>query len=278
MGNFKYKLKEIKVGDVEYSRGKKSTVTNIDPDTGAITWSFEDAPDFETVFKHLKQAKEFATTLAKQPELKDDEDIQDLQKGLTYLFNEYRTHLRTKYPQEYERISRISEESTVGGGPGQAGFTSGTEGENYATKYAFRKKVKEDKGITPGLGPKAGPEGVMKNKYVTDYKYKLVNRKALNKAAKGIEVKPLWEAEFNVDQYLKDLNITNPSLLDWVRKRIEAFDSLERQLNLLVPLLQQAKKDTIKKYSQNPNFSVIYGTDLAQDYLQDIIDLFKQPE
>jgi hypothetical protein len=43
-------------------------------------------------------------------------------------------------------------------------------------------------------------------------------------------------------------------------------------------MLQQAKKETIRKYSQDPSFAVIYGTDLAQEYLQDIIQLFKQPE
>ena len=43
--------------------------------------------------------------------------------------------------------------STVGGGAGQAGFTSGTEGENYATKYAFKKKIKERPlGATVGPG------------------------------------------------------------------------------------------------------------------------------
>ena len=52
--------------------------------------------------------------------------------------------------------------------------------------------------------------------------------------------------------------------------------TLEQQLNTLIPLIQQAKQDTIKTYSQNPNFSVIYGTDMAQDYLNDLIDLFKK--
>jgi len=281
MGNFKYRLKEAdkpKVGDVEISNGTKYTVKSIDPETGAIEWTIEKVADFTKIYKDLESAKEDLDALKVMDQVKSDTKIKEIAALVTKAFNEYRTNLRKNYPDAFATVKRVSEESTVGGGAGQAGFTSGTEGENYATKYAFRKKVKEDKGITPGPGPKAGPEGVTKNKYVTDYKYKLVDRKALNKAAKGIEVKQLWEADFNVDQYLKDLNITNPSLLDWVRKRIEAFDTLERQLNLIVPLLQQAKKDTIKQYSQKPSFGVIYGTDLAQEYLQDIIDLFKQPE
>ena len=88
----------------------------------------------------------------------------------------------------------------------------------------------------------------------------------------------LGNADFDVNQLVKDLNITNPAMVEWISKRVEAFDTLERQLNQLIPLLQQAKKETIKQYSQKPSFGVIYGTDLAEEYLQDIIELFKQPE
>ena len=72
------------------------------------------------------------------------------------------------------------------------------------------------------------------------------------------------------------MNVPNPELVNWIRERLKAFDTLEQQLNTLVPLIQQAKQDTIKTYSQKPNFSVIYGTDMAQDYLNDLIDLFKK--
>jgi len=278
MGNFKYKINEIKVGDVEIDKGTKYTVKSVDPESGAIEWSVEKIADYESSFETLHKAKNLLDQLITAPGAKDDIKIRQVAAQVRDAVNNYRTHLRKNYPEHYNKIKSLSEESTVGGGAGQAGFTSGTEGENYATKYAFKKKVKEDKGITPGPGPKAGPEGVEKNKYVTDYKYKLVNQKALNKAAKGIEVKSLWEADFDVNQLVKDQNITNPAMADWISKRVESFDTLERQLNQLIPMLQQAKKDTIKKYSQNPSFAVIYGTDLAQEYLQDIIELFKQPE
>jgi hypothetical protein len=278
MGNFKYKIAEIKVGDVEIDRGTKYTVKSIDPESGAIEWTVEKTADYESSFETLHKAKIFLDQLLSAPGAKDDIKIRQIAAQVRDALNNYRSHLRKNYPEEYNKVKSLSEESTTGGGVGQAGFTSGTEGENYATKYAFRKKVKEDKGITPGPGPKAGPEGVTKNKYVTDYKYKLVDRKALNKAAKGIEVKSLWEADFDVNKLIKDQNITNPAMADWISKRVEAFDTLERQLNQLIPMLQQAKKETIRKYSQDPSFAVIYGTDLAQEYLQDIIELFKQPE
>ena len=127
-----------------------------------------------------------------------------------------------------------------------------------------------------GPGPKAGPTGVTKNKYVTDFKYKLVNQKALNKKAKGIEVKQLWEAE-EVEQFLDDMQINDPDKRKFIASRIMAFDAIEDKLNQLVPMLQQAKNKTIDYYRNKPeSYAVVYGTDLAQEYLDDLIELFKQ--
>jgi len=44
----------------------------------------------------------------------------------------------------------------------------------------------------------------------------------------------------------------------------------------LIPLLQQSKHKTMDYYRSNPeSFSVVYGTDLANDYVNDLIELFK---
>jgi hypothetical protein len=235
MAQFKYKLKEIKVGDIDVQGGTKYTVTSIDPDSGAVEWSVEKVADYESAFETLHKSKELFDALIKQPGAKDDFKIRQIATQVREVVNDYRTHLRKNYPEEYNKVKSLSEESTTGGGAGNASFTSGTEGENYATPKAF-----------------------------VGYKYKLAPKKQLK------------EAEFNVDQYISDLNVPNPELVNWIRERLKAFDTLEQQLNTLVPLIQQAKQDTIKTYSQNPNFSVIYGTDMAQDYLNDLIDLFKK--
>ena len=55
------------------------------------------------------------------------------------------------------------------------------------------------------------------------------------------------------------------------------FDEVETKLNQLLPLLQQAKHETMDYYRQTPeSFSIVYGTDLANDYLNDLIELFKK--
>ena len=285
MGNFKYKLKELEVGDVEYNRGTKSTVTDIDPETGRITWDIEQTPDFTSVFKNLKTTKEFMDSLIKTKDVRSDSTMLKLQQELTKTFNELRTHVRKNYPEEYAKIKMLFEDNTISS---NSGFVSGGEGENHngpsprkstygAYTQAGFKKVEEGPGATFGPGPSAGPEGVKDNIYVKDFKYKLVDKKKLNKAAKGIIVKPLWEANTDVEDYLAGLNITDPDKKKFIASRLLGFDELERKLNELIPFLQQAKHETMDYYRENPDsFAVLYGTDLANDYVNDLIELFKK--
>ena len=284
MGNFKYKLKELEVGDVEYNRGTKSTVTDIDPETGRITWDIEQTPDFTSVFKNLKTTKEFMDSLIKTKDVRSDSTMLKLQQELTKTFNELRTHVRKNYPEEYAKIKMLFEDNTISS---NSGFVSGGEGENHngpsprkstygAYTQAGFKKVEEGPGATFGPGPSAGPEGVKDNIYVKDFKYKLVDKKKLNKAAKGIIVKSLWEA-VDVEDYLQGLNIIDPDKKKFITSRLLGFDELEEKLNRLIPLLQQAKHETMDYYRENPDsFKVLYGTDLANDYINDLIELFKK--
>lgn len=299
MGKFKYKLKEIKVGDVSYSdTGTKSTVTNIDPETGRIEWSVEEIPDFNSVFKNLKKAKDFMDTLAKNKDIRSDETLRQVQQELTKLFNILRTHVRKNYPEEYSRIKIVAEDSTTSS---NSGFTSGTEGENYATLYAFNsdKKAKgtdrdiltkspykfklapvqEGPGATMGPGAKAGPTGVKDNAYVKQFNFKLAPKpKSTNSVTivpSSGKTSPLNEADVNVEEYINSLGIESPELKKHITSRILGFDKLEDKLNELIPLLAQAKNKTMDKYKQKPDFSIVYGTDLAVDYLDDLIEMFK---
>jgi hypothetical protein len=285
MADFKYKLKELKVGDTETRGGRKSTVTAIDPETGAITWSIEDVADFENAHNTLVKAKNYLDNLISSPEAKGDFKLRTIAKEVRDAYNQYRTHLRKNYPEEYNKVSSVKEDSTISS---SSGFTSGGEGENHngpsprkstygAYTQAGFKKVNEGPGATMGPGPAASETGVKDNVYVKDFKYKLVNQKALNKAAKGIIVKPLWEEDTNVEQYLQDLNVQNPDNKQFIASRLMGFDEVERKLNQLLPLLQQAKHETMDYYRQKPeSFSIVYGTDLANDYLNDLIELFKK--
>ena len=263
---YKYKLKEIEVGDTEIRGGKKSTVTDIDPETGAITWDVADTADFSSTYKALKQAKDFLDTLEKTGESKDDAAIDQFAEEIANLFNSFRSHVRKNYPEQYERVLRLKEDydpdqeqlddedeifmpmddegrplgeesATSQGG---ASFTPG-EGAQYATPFAFKKKGKKSPSI-----------------YYYKLGYKPVPKKI---KGSGLEVKQLFEYS------------------DFQEKRIAAFDEVEDRLNGLSPLLSNAKNETAEFYNENPgSYAIVYSTDYIFELLDEIENKLKKTE
>ena len=142
---YRFKLKEIEVGDTKVRSGKKSTVTDIDPETGAISWDIADVADFTSTYKALQQAREFLNDLDKKAEqTKMDPAIDKFAADIADLFNSFRSHIRKNYPEEYERVLRLKEQSSTA----QGGMSlEGGEGAQYATPYAFKKKGKKGPSI-----------------------------------------------------------------------------------------------------------------------------------
>ena len=178
-----------KIGDTEVKGGIQTTVTNIDPETGQISWDVEYSADYQKLFKDItdlmKTAKEIAD-ITGEPFFKDH--YLDIRKRR----NELRTYLRNNKAKEYARIKGLDEMSGTGGGG--ASFSVGT-GAQYATPKAFKKKKdinESNPGSTLGKGPKAGEDGVKDNYYVKGFKYKLVDPKKLAKNSKAIDTKYLW--------------------------------------------------------------------------------------
>ena len=56
---YRFKLKEIEIGDTEIKGGKKTTVSSIDDETGAIEWDVVDVADFASTYNALQKAKNF---------------------------------------------------------------------------------------------------------------------------------------------------------------------------------------------------------------------------
>lgn len=127
-------------------------------------------------------------------------------------------------------FKQLKEESSTGTG---SSFTPG-EGEQYATKLAFKPK----------------------------YRYKLAPK--------------INENESNDESYIDSLKIDDPELKEFVKKRILGFDQIEQKLNELLPLLKKAKLETMEYYKKNPNYDVIWSTDLTNEYLDDILKMFKK--
>jgi len=98
----KYRLKEepIEVGDVEISNGSKTTVTDINDQTGAISWSVEYIPNFEKLYSDADDL--VATAKGVVTKTKNDKQLRDIFEEAKKLRNKIRTHLRNEYPDQYK--------------------------------------------------------------------------------------------------------------------------------------------------------------------------------
>jgi len=154
--------------------------------------------------------------------------------------------------------NRLKEMSATGTG---ASFTAGA-GANYATPYAFNPN-KKAKGTA--------------NNYYYKLGFKPVNQKALNKAAKGIEVKQLWteetEPKFDIEGFVNGLGVDEETK-QYIAGRLGDFDLIADKLKELIKLIQEAKKETINSYRETPEKKSVYGTDLAISILDRAIKLF----
>lgn len=160
-----------KVGDKKKEGGIVTTITNIDPETGQITWDVDYDADYLKLFKEITEMLETAKQVA---QVTNEPFFKDYYEDIRKRRNALRTYLRNNKTEEYARIKSMNETSTTGG---TASFTSGT-GAQYATPFAFNKN-KKAKGTASNYYYKLG--------------FKPVDKKKLRKQAKGIEVKQLFE-------------------------------------------------------------------------------------
>jgi len=167
--------------------------------------------------------------------------------------------------------------------------------ESANLREIIRKKIKEinvtggTATFIPGDGINSAPKAAFnpnknakgaQNIYYYKLGFKPVDTKALHKKAKGIDHKDLWkkkltEEKFDLDTYLNSLNIQDEKLKRFISNRVLGFDAIGNKLNELIPLIRSAKQKTINQYQQSPEFQVLYGTDIAESYLDDLITLFK---
>ncbi len=151
-------------------------------------------------------------------------------------------------------------------------------------KELIQKHLKEISATGTGASFESGPSGENYTPVAgkaKNYYYKLgfkpVNRKALNKAAKGIEVKQLQEeteSKFDIEGFISSLNTNDEELKNYIAGRLGDFDLLANKIKELISLIQEAKKETINSYRENPEFKAIYGTDLAIKTIDNAIKLF----
>ena len=71
----------------------------------------------------------------------------------------------------------------------------------------------------------------------------------------------------------------NPSNKAFQQERLRAFDNISDKLVQFKTLVDDARVETEQFYKNNPtSYEVVYSTDLAEDYIEDMIKMFKQEE
>jgi hypothetical protein len=74
-------------------------------------------PDFELLLKDINRALETLRTISTDPEeVINDPKFGEIYNQFRVLRNNLRTHMRNKYPSEYQKIKGMFEMSGTGGG------------------------------------------------------------------------------------------------------------------------------------------------------------------
>ena len=281
---YRFKLKEIEVGDTKVRSGKKSTVTDIDPETGAISWDIADVADFTSTYKALQQARDFLDTLEKTGKSKDDTAIDQFAEEIANLFNSFRTHVRKNYPKEYERVSRLKEDLEV---------DIQLQPSKEDIKVIIPGDFKNNKG-------ESAVEDELKNqnKDFQSFKVKDIKLKeeeveegegihystplAFNKKknAKGAANIYYYKLGFKPVPKIKPKSYDKKQIFeynDFQQKRISVFSEIEDKINNILPMLSNAKNETAQYYNENPgSYAIVVSTDYIIELLNEIELKLKQ--
>jgi len=99
---FEDAIEEIEIGDTKTEKGVKYTVSDIDPQTGRISWDIDYVPAFDSVYKEFDDLRK---VIAKLDQKTDDEVVDDIAAKIKAEFNRYRTHIRKNYPEAYKKFT-----------------------------------------------------------------------------------------------------------------------------------------------------------------------------
>jgi len=318
---YRYKLKEdsytpkgFEIGDVEITKGRKSTVTDVDPKTGAVSWDIENIAAFESIYKTFDKLRGLLKILEKEGEAKDDTTIDKISSETNNLFNEFRTHVRKKYPEAYKRLLRLKEGENV-----NEGWRD--ELRNYIDKFFedHRSRVPEgqkhlvvyfDEFINwtkENRVPKNLVTSLLQNisdeeskGFLIDVDFKPLEEeegigymtpKAFDKNKKSTGANDIYYYKLGykpVPKKIKGAGTIVKQLWekeslnefsDFQQKRINSFDEIEESLNKVSPLISNAKSETTKHYNENPgSYDIVYSTDMIEDYVNNIIELLNLEE
>ena len=305
------------VGKVTFSKDgdTKFTVTDIDDQTGKVSWNVEYLPSYDELFTAVTKLVDVAKGV--RNDTKGDPVFREIFETSKLLRNKVRTHLRNEYPDEYKRIvQKLSENDLTENkliSPSKVIALNNKRAEAVTAAVVKEFGVKEElrlKGVirqalsdfmfdddlyeistsgaagaylTPyAFNPNKKAKGTDNDIYTKEFGYKLV-KEGIDKGdgvdldAYGYKLVPKNKAGNYVQKGSKlDVKQLFEDQKDFQAKRIAAFDVIEQELNDIYKMLSNAKNETSDYYNDNPSsYSVIKPTDLVLDYIKDIKDLLK---
>ena len=192
------------VGQVTYGPDgtTKSTIRDIDPVTGAISWTVTQLPGFEKLYDEVDEFVDVAKRVYQKT--KDDKKFREFYEQARKIRNAIRTHLRNEYPDEYKRFQSRVDEGEV-----DEISTSGGAGA-YLTPYAFRlKKQKPNIKAYKELGYKEVNEAMdggtlfdyFNKKYIVDDHFHSDDSYIVKREPSGKDQYVIFDYDKDTDQF-----------------------------------------------------------------------------
>jgi len=298
------KTGKFKVGDVKISGGIKSTVKDINKETGGISWSIEYIPNFEELFDDASNLVK--TSKGVYTKAKTDDKLRLIYDEARVLRNKIRTHIRNEYPDEYRKITMKMSEGLEENQLSVSDMINLNDKRIEAVAKAIMDKydipddgrlrgvirvalsdyLEENTTTGGGAGSASFTAGTGMT-YATPYAFRRPKKKQkpipenLNEGidldAYGYKLVPKNKAGNYVQKGSKlDVKQLFEKQKDFQLKRVAAFDVIEQELNDIYKMLSNAKNETSDYYNDNPSsYNVIKPTDLVLDYIKDIKNLLK---
>jgi len=216
--------------------GFSKTERETNPETGTVSWDITYKANYNKLLQQFNLLGKEFKEFMTFDDVKKDPKFKEINSGFNYVYNQFRSHLRNNYPKEYKLAQLALKEILIK--------------ELIFNKLNELSSTGNGGSFTPGSG----------EQYDTPLSTKY---------------KHIYEDESS-DSYLNSINIGDPQLKQFIEDKITDFDKIEDKLNILIPLLKKAKTETMDYYKNNPDFKIQYSTDLASDYIDDLITLFNK--
>ena len=90
--------------------GFKSSKSEVDLTIGIVSWDIEYKANYALIFKTFRNLIKDYKTFITHDEVKKDDKFREIFNGLGYVWNQFRSHLRSNYPKQYKTLQSINEE------------------------------------------------------------------------------------------------------------------------------------------------------------------------